>query len=116
MHEEPFKALHNDGGECDRMVVVKDNFFGTGMMVEALRHAGTTTWLSDVLKMSVKISVSSTAQSLSGCPGMLLGPGALWGLILPRDLLTLSGDSVTTQSLGAGGGVFCAGVQFCTSK
>ncbi len=53
--------------------------------------------------MSVKTSVSSTAQSLSTRPGMLSGPGALRALILLRDLLTLSGDSVITWSPGGGG-------------
>ncbi len=62
--------------------------------------------------MSVKTSVSSTAQSLSTRPGMLSGPRALRALILLRDLLTLSGDSVITWSPG-GGGVFCAVVLFC---
>ncbi len=65
--------------------------------------------------MSVKTSVSSTAQSLSTRPGMLSGPGALRALILLRDLLTLSEDSVITWSPG-GGGVFCAVVLFCASK
>ncbi len=65
--------------------------------------------------MSVKTSVSSTAQSLSTRPGMLSGPGALRALILLRDLLTLSGDSIITWSPG-GGGVFCAVVLFCASK
>ncbi len=61
--------------------------------------------------MSVKTSVSSTAQSLSTRPGMLSGPGALRALILLR----LSEDSVITWSPG-GGGVFCAVVLFCASK
>ncbi len=65
--------------------------------------------------MSVKTSVSSTAQSLSTRPGMLSGPGALRALILLRDLLTLSGDSDITWSPG-GGVVFCAVVPFCASK
>ncbi len=68
-----------------------------------------------MLKMSVKTSVSSTAQSLSTRPGMLSGPGALRALILLRDLLTLCGDSVIIWSPG-GGGVFCAVVLFCASK
>ncbi len=38
------------------------------MMVVALKHVGTTAWLSEMLKMSVKTSVSSTAQSLSTPP------------------------------------------------
>ncbi len=53
--------------------------------------------------MSVKTSVSSTAQSLSTRPGMLSGPGALRALILLRDLLTLFGDSDITWSPGGGG-------------
>ncbi len=65
--------------------------------------------------MSVKTSVSSTAQSLSTRPGMLSGPGALRALILLRDLLTLSGDSIITWSPG-GGGVFCAVLCLKASK
>ncbi len=42
------------------------------MMVVALKHVGTTAWLSEMLKMSVKTSVSSTAQSLSTRPGMFV--------------------------------------------
>ncbi len=79
------------------------------MMVVDLKNVGTTAWLSEMLKMSVKTSVSSTAQSLSTRPGMLSGPGALRALILLRDL------SVITWSPG-GSGVFCAVVLFCASK
>ena len=92
-----------------------DDFFGTGMMVEVLRHVGTTAWLRDVLKMSVKTSVSSPAQSLSARLGMLSDPGALRTLILLKDLLMLSGDSVRTWS-PRGCGVFCSGLLLCASK
>ncbi len=53
--------------------------------------------------MSLKTSVSSFSQSLSTRLGTLSGPGALHELILLRDLLTLSGDSVITWSPGGGG-------------
>lgn len=35
-----------------------NDFFGTGMMVVDLKHAGTVIWLNDVLKMSEKTSAS----------------------------------------------------------
>ncbi len=75
--------------------------------------------------MSVKTSVSSSSQCLSTRVGTLSGPGALHELILLRDLLTLSGDSVITWSPGGGGVQWCcflpqreqrphsAGIWFC---
>ncbi len=83
------------------------------MMVVALKHVGTTAWLSEMLKMSVKTSVSSTAQSLSTRPGMLSGPGALRALILLRDLLTLCGDSVIIWSPGRRWSLLCSGAVLC---
>ncbi len=47
-----------------------------------------TAWLSEVLKISVRTSVSCSAQSFSTRPGMLSGPAALQGLILDRVFLT----------------------------
>ncbi len=51
------------------------------MIVVDLRHVGTTTWLSEVLKISGRTSVSCAAQSFSAWPGMLSGPAAFHGLI-----------------------------------
>ncbi len=62
------------------------------MIVVDLRHVGTTAWLSEVLKISVRTSVSCAAQSFSTRPGMLSGPAALRGLILDRVFLTSTGD------------------------
>ncbi len=58
-------------------------------MVVDLKHVGTTAWLSEMLKISVKTSVSCSAQSLSTRPGMLSGPAALRGLTLDRVFLTV---------------------------
>ncbi len=82
------------------------------MIIEDLRHVGMTAWLSEVLKISVRTSVSFSAQSFSARPGMLSGPTALRGLILDRVFLMLAGDRQSAWSLG-GVGSFCAGVSFC---
>ncbi len=62
------------------------------MIVVDLRHVGMTAWLSEVLKISVRTSVSCSAQSFSSRPGMLSGPAALRGLILDSVFLTSAGD------------------------
>ncbi len=85
------------------------------MLVVDLRHVGTTAWLSEVLKISVRISVSCAAQSFSTRPGMLSGPAAFRGLILDRVFLTSAADRQSAWSLG-GVGSFCAGVSFCISN
>jgi len=41
------------------------DFFATGVMVVTLKHKGTTAWLREMLKISVRTSVSSAAQSLT---------------------------------------------------
>ncbi len=51
-----------------------------------------TAWLSEVLKISVRTSVSCSAQSFSTRPGILSGPAALRGLILDKVFLTSAGD------------------------
>ncbi len=58
------------------------------MIVVDFRHVGMTAWLSEVLKISVRTSVSCAAQSFSTRPGMLSGPAAFRGLILDRVFLT----------------------------
>ncbi len=62
------------------------------MIVVDLRHVGMTAWLSEVLKISVRTSISCAAQSFSTRPGMLSGPAAFRGLILDRVFLTSAGD------------------------
>ncbi len=51
-----------------------------------------TAWLSEVLKICVRTSVSCSTQSLSTRPGMLSGPAALRGLVLDRVFLTSARD------------------------
>ncbi len=79
------------------------------MIVVDLRHVGMTAWLSEVLKISVRTSVSCSAQSFSTRPGILSGPAALRGLILDRVFLMSAGDRQSAWSLWA---VF---VQVCRS-
>ncbi len=57
-----------------------------------LRHVRMAAWLSEVLKISVRTSVSCSAQSFSTRPGMLSGHAALRWLILDRVSLTSTGD------------------------
>ena len=42
-----------------------DDYFGTGKMVFSLKHEGTTAWLRETLKMSVRTSVISAVQSFN---------------------------------------------------
>ncbi len=85
------------------------------MIVVDLRHVGTTAWLSEVLKISVRTSVSCAAQPFSTRSGMLSGPAAFSGLILDRVFLTSAADRQSAWSLG-GVCSFCAGVSFCISN
>ncbi len=85
------------------------------MIVVDLRHVGMTAWLSEVLKIYVRTSVSCSAQSFSTRPGILSGPAALRGLILDRVFLTSAGVRQSTWSLGSVGS-FCADVSFCISN
>lgn len=83
-------------------------------MVADLRHSGTE-MCRDVLKMSVKMSLSWFVQSLKTHPGMLSGPAALRGLMWDRTLLTLVG--VRRRVCSSGRGVaFWVGVMFMASN
>ncbi len=68
-----------------------------------------------LVTISVRTSVSCSAQSFSMRPGILSGPAALRGLILDRVFLTSAGDRQSAWSLG-GVGSFCADVSFCISN
>ncbi len=85
------------------------------MIVVDFRHVGTTAWLSEVLKISVRTSVSCAAQSFSTRPGMLSGPAAFRGLILDR-VLSYVGCRQTERLVVGRCGQFCAGVSFCISN
>ncbi len=76
------------------------------MMVVALKHVGTTAWLSEMLKMSVKTSVSSTAQSLSTRPGRSrhLVAGRRWSLLCSGAVLCLKASKEGIQLVQQGDG------------
>ncbi len=82
------------------------------MIVVDFRHVGMTAWLSEVLKISVRTSVSCAAQSFSTRPGMLSGPAAFRGLILDRVFLTSGCRQTERLVVGRCGQFF---VQVCRS-
>lgn len=63
------------------------DFLDTGVIVVALRHEETT-WLREMLKMSVRSCVYCSAQCLRAQPGMLSGPAPFLGVILFKILQT----------------------------
>ena len=62
--------------------------FGTGTMVDVLRHVGMVACDSEMIQMSAMTDASWFAQSLSTLPGTPSGPAALQGFILCRVFLT----------------------------
>ncbi len=82
------------------------------MIVVDLRHVGTTAWLSEVLKISVRTSVSCASTVFQYTASMLSGPAALRGLILDRVFLTSAGDR---QSARIRWEVWAVFVQVCHS-
>lgn len=72
------------------------------MRIEVFKHLGTVAWHKEMLKMSVSMSASLIAQTLSTCPGMLSGLAALCRLILARILLE-SAELMTNSGWPGGG-------------
>lgn len=62
--------------------------FGTGTMVDVLRHVGMVAWDSEVLKISVMTVESWHAQFLRALPDTPSGPAALRGFIFCTVFLT----------------------------
>lgn len=61
-------------------------------MVDALKPGETMACLRELLKMSVKTSFSSSAQSFSTLPGMLSGPASFRVLMVESAFFTLAAD------------------------
>lgn len=91
-----------------RTPLIIEDCFGTEMMVMVLKQVGTTVWLSEVLKMSVKTSGSWSEQPLNTKSGIITGPAALHGFVREKVLLTSAVEWQTTD-------VF-AGTLFCTTN
>ncbi len=62
--------------QCITNSPVNLGFFGTGMMVEHLKHEGTSPKSSDTLKIFVKMGASWPAQVLRQVGDTQSGPGA----------------------------------------
>lgn len=62
------QALYGDGCHCHRMVVIQvgliDDFFGTGIMLEVLRHVGTLADCSKWLRALVNTSACCPSTHL----------------------------------------------------
>lgn len=66
--QQSFKGLHDSRAEGYWSVTIKASylwgFFGTGMMTDILKHAGTVFSANDQISMSVKVVDSWSAQCL----------------------------------------------------
>ncbi len=82
--------------------------FGTGMMVDVLKHEGTTERERERLKISVKTPTSWCAHALSAWPGMPYGPAAFRMFTWWKDrvISATEKESVLTASVSAAGALF----------
>ena len=70
--------------------------FGTGMMVDLLKHVGTTDWARERLNMVVNTGASCAAQDLSTLPDIPSGPDAF--LVFTLINAPLTSCSVTVRA------------------
>lgn len=84
LHNQPLKALHDDGNQCYGLIVIKTEL--EGLLCYEYNGCGLETHWE-----MLKTSKSSPAQFLKTRPGILSCPAALRALILERILFTLAG-------------------------
>lgn len=94
-----------------------DAFLGTGIIVVALKHVGTTAWLKEMLKMSERTSLSSSSQSFSTRPGYLFSTNIqcqtaeTFKIDKPKKAGYVTSDRQVSCAVGLAKVVFCkAGV------
>lgn len=102
-----FMMMGDSAMGCQPLKQDGEDFFRSKNILVRLKHVGTTAWHMDVLKMSVRTSVSSSGHSFSTQIGMLSGPSALRSLIFERYFQMLAGHRDRTWS-SVRGDNFCA--------
>lgn len=88
------------------VIVAGRGFFRDGVIVAALKHMGTTAWLSEMLKTSVRTSLSFSAQSFCTQPDMLSGPSALGSSVALFNCWLLKTPEGFSEALDCPGTVF----------
>jgi len=78
-----------------------------GMMVESLKHEGTSHSSSDLLKICVKMGASWSAQDFRQTGVTQSGPGAFFPFLLPEDLAHLILADLNCRCGGEGGSRRC---------
>lgn len=73
-------------------------------------------WLREMLKISVRTSMSESVQSLSTCPEMLIAPAAFLGFTLRRVLRTSAGSRWSVNFPEQGGAFVGVVVLFSSNR